>query len=103
MKISDYKIRKFNPESRGELITTFSCSHYGFKGKARVYTCAGELEETHVVGALIKMIIELTDKEKYKRKITFYDSTVKEINEKTIKEFIDFEVNAAYKMYRDGF
>ena len=35
LKISDYKLRKFDPDSRDEIITTVEFSHYGFKCKGK--------------------------------------------------------------------
>lgn len=102
MKISEYKLNKFDPDSRGELITTVYCKHYGFECEGKVYTSVGELDEDYIVSAMIKIICKWTDKEGYSRTTTFYDSTFKEFTEESIKEFIEFELKCLYTMYRDG-
>ncbi len=102
MKISNYRIRKFDPESRDELITTVQISHYGFKCNGKVYTSNGELDDDYIVSAMIKFIGTYKTKKGTKRTIVNYDSTVSEINEETIKELIEFCAKEFYKYYKRG-
>ncbi len=102
MKISDYKLRKFDPESRDEIITTVEFSHYGFKCKGKLYTCSGELEENYIVSAKMKFIGTFRFKNGTMMTITDYDSSVTEINEQTVKEFLEFCAKYYYQRYKDG-
>lgn len=101
MKI-EYKINKFDPDSCNELITIVHCTNYGFKCKGKVYTSNGELEKNHIVSAKIKMICNWVDKDGDDRKTTFYDSTIKELTEQTIHDFIEFELKYLYGVYKKG-
>ena len=99
MKISEYIINNVDPNSSGELIAKVHCKHYGFDCNSEVYTCTGELDKTHVVTAKIKMICKFKSKSKNNWTVTFYDSTMQELSEENIRDFVNFELNYLYKQY----
>ena len=99
MKISEYKLNKFNPNSCGELITTVQCKHYKFVCNGEVLTCNGELGNNYIVQSKIKMICKWRDKKKNNRTTNIYDSIIKEINDEDIENFIEFCFKTIYKNY----
>ena len=101
MKISNYRLRRFDPESRDELITTVEFSHYGFKCEGKLYTCNGELDDDYIVTAKMKFIGTFRSRGGTVRKIRIYDSTVNEINEQTVREFLEFCAKCYYQQYKD--
>jgi hypothetical protein len=90
LKISEYKLREFDPESCDELITEVDFSHYGFKCHGEVYTSNGELDDDYIVTAKMKFIGTFKEKDGTIKTIIDYDSTASEINEDTVRELIDF-------------
>ena len=100
MKISNYILNNVDQKSCGELVTTFTCKYYGFNCRTNIFTSNGELEKECNIPAMIKLIFEWRDKEGYKRKSIYYDSTIKEINDKTINEAIKFHLNIIYNRYK---
>ena len=99
MKIPYYRINKVDPDSSGELIASIKWKYYKFNCSSEVYTCNGELDNTHVVTAKIKMICKFKSKNGNNWTVTFYDSTIQELTEENIRDFIDFELKFLYKQY----